>query len=331
MSRRAAKYQLRKEASDPVSERRQKDLAIFKTANNDIIPFHATHTLAPTKVIDLFLENFKYILSSENLQEMIQQVKGDLFKRDYLSAFDSDDKRYAYVARWTPARALAYLSLFASLRPIRTLFEDPERRSRVLCVGGGAASELVGLGSVFCSLKQQCGGSPSDLTVDVIDIADWLNIVHNLSGFMKNNWLYDSLKLNATFTLGDVLTKTAEELSLPELDLITLLFTTNELFCEQKTDTIKFLQLLSANCRKGSLLLITESAGSYSHITVGLKQFPVQFLIDAILVGRPGAENGAWTIVDQSESCWYRINDKEVKYPVKLENMRFFYRLYQKK
>lgn len=331
MSRRAAKYQARKETAEPSGEREPRNLAIWKTATNDVIPFHASHSLSPTKVIDLFLENFKYILASENLQDMIQQVKGELFKRDYLSAFNSDDKRYAYVARWTPARALAYSSLFASLEPIRKLFEDPDRKSHVLCVGGGAASELVGLSSVFCSLKQPCGDSPSNLEIDVIDIADWSKIVGNLAGFMKSHWLYDELKLNANFILGDVLTKSPGDLKLPELDLITLLFTTNELFCEQKTETIKFLHTLSANCRKGALLLITESAGSYSHITVGLKQFPVQFLIDAILVGRPGAENGAWTIVDQSESCWYRINDKEVSYPVKLENMRFFYRLYQRK
>lgn len=323
MSGRAAKFRTRKEGTDSISSSRPK-------STNDTIPFQAQYTLSATKVIDLFLDNFKYILGSDDLQEMIQVVKGELFKRDYLSAFDSDDKRFAYVARWTPARALAYASLFASLDPIRQLFEDPEKKSHVLCVGGGAASELVGMASVFCSLKLSHGGSPSSLEMDVIDIADWSTIVNNLTNYVKSNWLYDRNNFNANFVLGDVLTKTATELQLPNLDLITLLFTTNELFCEKRAETIKFLQNLSTNCRKGSLLLITESAGSYSHITVGLKQFPVQFLIDTILVGKPGAENGAWKIVDQSESCWYRINDKEVRYPVKLENMRFFYRLYQK-
>lgn len=321
MSRRTAKFQTKKIASEAGNS--------SKPAN-DTIPFQANHTLRATKVIDLFLDNFKYILGSEDLQEMIQVVKGELFKRDYLSAFDSDDKRFAYVARWSPARALAYASLFASLEPIRSLFEHPERKSRVLCVGGGAASELVGMASVFCSLKLSCGDSPSNLEMDVIDIADWSTIVANLSDYIKSHWLYDGNKFNANFVHGDVLVKSAAELRLPSLDLITLLFTTNELFCEKKAETIRFLQLLSSNCRKGTLLLITESAGSYSHITVGLKQFPVQFLIDTILVGKPGANNGAWKIVDQSDSCWYRINEKEVAYPVKLENMRFFYRLYEK-
>lgn len=330
MSRRATKYQARKDASETSFGGSGGRMTSSKNGANDIIPFHSKHSLVPTKVIDLFLENFKYILSSENLQEMIQLVKSELFKREYLSAFDSDDKRFAYVARWTPARALAYSSLFASLEPVRRLFEDTEKASHVLCVGGGAASELVALASVFCSLKQPCGDSPSNLMVDVIDIADWSTIVNNLSAYIKSHWLYDGSKFNANFVLGDILTKSPTDLQLSSLDLITLLFTTNELFCEHRTETIKFLQALNANCQKGALLLITESAGSYSNITVGLKQFPVQFLIDTILVGKPGAENGEWTILDQSDSCWYRINEREVNYPVKLENMRFFYRLYQK-
>lgn len=329
MNRRAGKFQNRNSGYDDNSEgsgRRR----VAKAGTNDTIPFHALDSLTPAKVVDLFTENFKFILSSEDLQEQIQVVKGELFKRDYLSAFDCDDKRFAYVARWSPARALAYSSLFASLEPVRRLFEDPETSRRVLCVGGGAASELVGMASVFCSLKQPCGDSPLSLTMDVIDIADWSTIVSNLASYVKGHWLYDHTKFNANFVLGDVLAKSAAELNLSSLDFVTLLFTTNELFCEKKTETIKFLQTLNANCRKGTLLLITESAGSYSHITVGLKQFPVQFLIDTILAGKPGSNDGAWTILEQSESCWYRINEREVKYPVKLENMRFFYRLYQK-
>lgn len=298
---------------------------------NDIIPFHHENTLTPSKVIDLFLEQFKYVLAADDLMEMIQTVKAQLYQRDYLSAFDCDDKRLAYAARWTPARALAYASLFASCPEISELFADPNKQSHVLCVGGGAASELVGLASVFCRLKIPNGDTPSSLHMDVIDIADWSLIVNNVTSYIQNKWLYSPSKLSAQFKLGDVLTQTAEQLQLSQLDLVTLLFTTNELFCEKRTETIKFLHSLSTHCRKGALLLITESAGSYSHITIGLKQFPVQFLIDTILVGKPGAGDGPWEIVNQSESCWYRMNEREVAYPIKLENMRFFYRLYRRK
>lgn len=298
---------------------------------NDTIPFHHENALAPSKVIDLFLDSFKHVLASEELPEMIQVVKGQLFQRNYLAAFDNDDKRFAYAARWTPARALAYSSLFASCEQIISMLEDPEKNRRVLCIGGGAASELVGLASVFAKLKLQNGGSGSSLHVDIVDIADWSTIVRNFTSYVQNKWFYDPKRLTTNFIHADVLKASPDLFKLNETDLVTLLFTTNELFCEQRTETVQFLHSLSTNCKKGSLLLMAESAGSYSHITIGEKKFPVQFLIDTVLVGRPGANNGAWEIVDLSETCWYRIIDSSISYPVKLENMRFFYRLYRKK
>ncbi|WPK26651.1 hypothetical protein PUMCH_004010 [Australozyma saopauloensis] len=298
---------------------------------NDIIPANHPETYTTKKVIELFLECFKYILASEELPEMVQLVKGELFNRNYIEAFNSEDKRLAYVARWVPARALAYASLFASLDEVLQMFRDPVEERRVLCVGGGAASEVVGLASLFSGIKLKDGNSSSSLHVDVVDIADWTNIVHKVSLHVQQKWLYDGTSFSSSFVCGDVLQLSAEELHLAEQNLVTLLFTTNELFCEKRMETVRFLQLLSKNCRKGSYLLITESAGSYSHITVGLKQFPVQFLIDTILVGKPSEKNGPWEIVQLSESCWYRVDDREIDYPVKLENMRFFYRLYRKK
>lgn len=298
---------------------------------NDTIPFRPTHSLEPSKIIGLFEELFKFILASPDLEEFIQAVKGDLFNRDYLAAFGTDDKRFAYVSRWSPARALSYSSLFASLDPIKQLLADPHRQNRVLCVGGGAASELVGLGAVFSHLKRDNPTSPSNLQVDIVDIADWSSVVSNITNYMKKNWLFDGAKLDASFLNKDVLQCGPNDLHYDTLDLITLLFTTNELFCEKRAETIKFLQALNAHCSKGCYLLIAESAGSYSHITIGTKKFPVQFLIDTVLVGKPGADNGAWEIVEQSESCWYRIDQRAVKYNMKLENMRFFYRLYRKR
>lgn len=295
------------------------------------LPFQSEYALHPRKVLDLFLESFRFILASDDLQQMIQSVKSDLYNRDYLLAFDSDDKRFAYVARWSPARALAYASLFSSISPLRQLLADPNKKSRALLIGGGASSELVALGSSFACLKQPNGDTPSQLHLDVIDIANWSTIVGNLTQSISQKWFYDPLKFTSSFFHGDILSESAESLQLSQMDLITILFTTNELFCEKKSETIKFLQMMSAHCRKGALLLMAESAGSYSHITVGSKKFPVQFLIDTILAGKPTSGDGAWEIIEQEESCWYRINANEVDYPIKLENMRFFYRLYRKK
>ncbi|CAK7902186.1 25S rRNA (uridine(2843)-N(3))-methyltransferase [[Candida] anglica] len=293
----------------------------------DLVPFATKSCLEPRKTLGLFTTTFRAILDAEDLQEHIQSVKKALYHRDYLLAFDTDDKRLAYAARWTPARTLAYASLFSSFAPIRELFSDPERTSRCLSIGGGAGAEVAGLASVFCRLKEFHSTSPSSLEITAIDIADWSLIVRSLTTYIKSNWVYDASKVSTSFLHGDVLSTPVDY---SQFDLITLMFTTNELFSEKRPETIKLLQTLNKTCRKGTILLIAESAGSYSNITVGTKQFPVQFLVDMVLVGKPGGPAGAWSIAQQSESCWYRINTREVSYPMKLENMRFFYRLYIK-
>lgn len=300
-------------------------------AERQLIPFSSESCIEPKRTLDLFNEVLKDILQSPTLHDHIQEVKRALYNRDYMAAFDTDNKRFAYVSRWTPARALSYSSLFASFQAIKRLLADKDQKRKVLCVGGGAASELVGIASLFCRLKEFNPNSDSQLDVTIVDIANWSTVVTHFTSYIKSHWIYKPEKLNTTFIEGDILDSKVISNEGFDVDFITLLFTTNELFCAKRSETIKFLQRLNTNCKKGAYLLIAESAGSYSHITVGTKKFPVQFLVDTILVGKPNDDNGAWEIVDSSESCWYRINEKEVSYPMKLENMRFFFRLYRKR
>lgn len=301
------------------------------TPTSDSIPFTTEHSIEPDLIIRLFEEELQDTLASEDLQENIQLVKGFLYNRDYLNAFDDDTKRFAYVTRWTPMRALSYSSLFGSLEPLTERFQDPEAKTKILCIGGGAASELVGLASVFCRLKEYYPKSESLVFIDIVDIADWGNLVSKIGDYIKNHWIYDSSKLNYNFLCGDILSIERPTPEYSTYDFITLMFTTNELFAEKRTETVKFLKNLNDKCRSGCYLLIAESAGSYSHITIGKKKFPVQFLINTILCGEPGKNNGTWEIVKLSESCWYRIDQKQIKYSMKLENMRFFYYLLKKK
>jgi 25S rRNA (uracil2843-N3)-methyltransferase len=300
-------------------------------ADSDAIPFVGKSTLEPQRVLDLFIATYGHVLTSDELTEYIQLVKADLYHRDYLSAFSTEDKRLAYAARWTPARALLYLSLFSSLEPLHQRLAGEgalERATTCLCIGGGAGAEVVALALLFCRTKEYLSTSASCLSVVAVDIADWGLNVRALTKHIKSHWVYDETKFNADFVHADILTA---QLPYRDFDLITLMFTTNELFAEKRPQTVELLQRLSAQCKRGCALLITESAGLYSHIAVGARKFPVQFLIDTVLLGRPGTNAGAWRVAQQSDSCWYRVNAREVSYPMKLESMRFFYRLYVKK
>ena len=173
-------------------------------------------------------------------------------------------------------------------------------------------------------------------------MAEWGPVVAKLNKYMTENWVQttidqgmahlnlegNSLSQSSTpfsvnFINHDILTLPQEALDLSQLDLITSMFTTNELFASSKAGTVNFLHSLSA-CHSGALLLIVESAGSYSEVTVGSKVFPVHFLIHHVL-----SQNSNWELVSSTDSQWYRLPEG-LSYPMQLENMRYFYRLYKR-
>lgn len=322
------------------------------------LPVHNKSTLPPQEIIDLFKITFLeelYPKDQDNekspLTEQIQAVKSDLYNRDYNAAFNNDSKRIAYCCRWSPSRATSYASVFAHfpelLKIIRCEIDD--KGSNVLCIGGGAGGELVALASIFTlsrdfsskfasalKIDNEVNKKPRNLNIQLVDIADWSTVVEKLTATIKSKWLYgdsEAESFNVNFTHKDCLKMTEpQDIKIYQgLDLITLLFTTNELFTQKKVESIKFLQRLNENCAPGCHLLILESAGSYSHITINNKKFPIQFLIDTILVGnrKDKGTTGPWSLVSENDSIWYRM-DPKLDYSIPLENMRFFYRLYVK-
>lgn len=341
---------------------------------------HNKDTLPPQQILDLFKTCFAEELYHDvggSLEDTIQEVKSDLYNREYIRAFDSEKKRIAYCCRWSPSRAVAYASLLSYLEPVRNILQckssinksdDRESNrtadacsngvttteldglrnlsitnsaSKVLCIGGGAGGELAALASIFTPCRDfnskfstsKKNTDAGDLEVHVVDIADWGSVLTRLEQEISNTWLYgEAVHFTVRFTNRNVLTLTASEMELQNLDLITLLFTTNELFLENRASSIRFLQKLNQECSPGAHLLIVESAGSYSHIQIGAKKFPIQFLIDTILLGKRGEESqGSWELISQNDSLWYRGDERSFDYPLKVENMRFFYRLYKKR
>lgn len=72
----------------------------------------------------------------------------------------------------------------------------------------------------------------------------------------------------------------------------------------------------------GSKLLVVDSAGSFSDVEIAGQRYMCYHLLDNI---------EALECIQKSDSEWYRYPKKlENMYPGKLNNMRFFYRLYKK-
>lgn len=132
------------------------------------LPFTNENSLEPYQILDAFTVCFKHILDSHELDSFIQKVKGDLYNRDYIAAFNDDNKRFGYAARWSPSRALAYASLFSNLEPITELLQESEKVKRVLCVGGGAASEIVVLELYFALNQMRTLDCDSSYKLDLL-------------------------------------------------------------------------------------------------------------------------------------------------------------------
>ncbi|KAF5099956.1 hypothetical protein D0Z00_001436 [Geotrichum galactomycetum] len=304
----------------------------------------SNHTLSKyheQQLLDLFINTFE--TDPQVLTPIIQGVKAALYDRDYPTAFGTLQNLEAYVARWTPSRALSYAHLFSNLvesalyAPNSSNF-DNDKTKRILSIGGGAGAEIVGFGAL--ALLNHRGNRDCKLHVTAVDVAEWDPVVAKIANYMNQNWtdnsndasmsldeqlanlsLIDTDEIKVDFINHDILTLPRDRLDFSKLDLITSMFTTNELFTASRVGTVNFLKSL-VECRKGTLLLFVESAGSYSEVMVGTKKFPVHFLIKHVLT-----HNNTWELLSSADSKWYRL-PPGLSYPMQLENMRYFYRLY---
>lgn len=308
-------------------------------------------------LLNVFQTTFNSVLSSENFARLLQEVKTALFNRNFDKAFGQEDYLEAYAARWSPTRTLCYSAVLGSIAPyVDGLFQRQEELRdakacghagavalRILAIGG-AAAELVAIGSY---LSQQSRSVPGSIVL--LDVAPWAGVVEKLQTNLTtpptlsqyasaaaqaaNAALVgpDQLK-DVIFKQHDVLTLSRDDLaSLISPDasqqpcLVTLFFTLNELFTAGgigKTTT--FLLTLTSVLPPGSLLLVIDSPGSYSETTVGkeAKRYPMQWLLDKILLQAEDGRDALWDKVEEKESVWFRLG-QELRYPIPLEDMRY--------
>jgi 25S rRNA (uracil2843-N3)-methyltransferase len=305
----------------------------------------------------------------ESLSQRIQSVKSRLFDRDFEGAFldASEDEREAYVVRWSAARALGYVGILAdtfkllhsssdssdgvvdgiSNMTIDDTDANPAAETSILCVGGGAGAELLAIGFILSKMIPQLR-----CKLEILDIAPWdvaLGKLYNgmttplpLSKYAadhvraQNKALVDPARLSYAFSQKDILNMTPDNAKeVANVRLVTFFFTLNELFTASLNQTRKCLQLLTSTLSPGSLFLVVDSAGSYSHVQLGKeteekRNYPMIWLLDLIMTpATKGDGVGEWEKINSSESTWFRIPNG-LKYPVELENMRYQLHLYRK-
>ena len=289
----------------------------------------------------------------------LQEIKAHLYNRDFAAAFGKEEYLRVYASRWSPSRALGYLQILHDLGAFLTSRVDEERDGiqinpfRAICIGGGAGGELVALATWLSMITEKTFCRPPEqLYVRLLDIADWSKVVGALENGVKippelskyasqarkdaNKALVQPEDVIVDFQQRDALD--LSEISVTErvgeANLVTFMFTLNELYSTSMPKTHQLLSAITVTMQPGSHLLVVDSPGSYSNVSInGAKKYPMQWLLDYTLLGPPNEQQkrpcAKWEKLVDDESRWFRLPEG-LRYPIELENMRYQIHLYRK-
>lgn len=208
----------------------------------------------------------------------------------------------------------------------------------------------------------------SSLSITAVDIADWSAVVRRLSSTILSPSVPGSKShpspllangqqqgtttdgiFNVDFKRLDILSLSDAELaslfhstqqsSSTRTNMVTLMFTLNELFSTSMPKATAFLLRTTDLLQPGTLLLVVDSPGSYSTLKLGKgsgagaqeRQYPMKFLLDHALLS---VAKGSWERVYSQDSRWWRRDAARLWYDVGegagLEDMRFQIHLYRR-
>ncbi|KAG2211680.1 hypothetical protein INT47_008777 [Mucor saturninus] len=249
--------------------------------------------------------------------KILQIIKMSFVQRDYEGIFTDAINLEVYTAAYVPGRALCYYEIFCRPQILKFL----NRPSQIYCVGSGSGSELAGLAAAMTRVPAE----RQRVNLVMQDIGEYSSILKSFETTIRDKWLLNEEQLTCTYEQSDVLDQEESNVDLidkrfRESDLITFMFVMNELFVK-KAPAMALIQRLVKSMKKGAHLLVVESAGSFSQLKVGNKTYMVYMLLDALQ---------DLELVVGEDSRWYRHPD-HLKYPIDVQNMRYFIRLYKKK
>jgi len=264
-------------------------------------------------ILFVIREACKDTFARTDFNTALQSIKASFYVRDYLSIFTLPSNLPVYTAAYIPGRALCYYEIFRSHPQLLRLIA---KNSKIYLPGSGSGSELVGISAAMLHAPV----ARQHVQLCMQDIGDWSGVLDSLEGSVRRQWKLDEQQLQCSYEQGDVLEpSTRRDELIHSADLITFMFVMNELFVN-KTKSMALIQSLVSNMKKGAYLLVVDSAGSFSHLKVGGQTYMIYFLLDAIKTLEK---------VIGEDSKWYRYPE-HLKYPLDVQNMRYFLRLYRK-
>lgn len=224
-----------------------------------------------------------------------------------------------------------------------------------------ASSSSSAISTVEDTSKEKDTSGEKDspgVTITAVDIADWTSVVDRLDTAMRSGTSgsrsypppllpgqytdkenVQNEKFDVTFQRENVLDLADDQLQQlynsqgQQWTLVTLMFTLNELFSTSVAKTTAFLLRTTDALLPETYLLVVDSPGSYSSLTLGNsaeRRYPMKFLLDHTLLT---VAEGKWEKVVSEDSRWWRRDADRLGYDVGgvgLEDMRFQVHLYRR-
>ncbi|PIA16849.1 hypothetical protein COEREDRAFT_28416, partial [Coemansia reversa NRRL 1564] len=244
----------------------------------------------------------------------LQEIKQRFYVRDFDGIFLEPTNLSVYTAQYVPRRALCYYDLFSHPELQAILSTRPE----IYCLGAGSGSELLGITAASCQLPEKTSKT-APIKIHLQDYADWSCILQHLETTARCKWNIDKSEISYNFSMGNLLDiSPAMEADISRSQLVTAMFVFNELFAD-KTNAIKFVKSLVLHMQQGSHFLLVDSAGSFSSVKVSGKSYMSYMFFDSL--------QQHFTPIISEDSKWFR-HASALDYPLPIENMRYFVRLY---
>lgn len=258
-------------------------------------------------VLDVFRKACSDVFQDNDFKEKLATIKQLFFVRDFLAIFGNPTLLHVYTADYAPSRALCYRRLFLKNTILLTLLAES---CTIFCMGAGNGAELVGITAAHRQLKLS-----SKIKIHSQDLANYSSILNLI---VKN---FPSEAITATQSVYDVLeNNNSLKTDIAEATLITAFFLLNELLATSKSSFVQLISKIVDSMRPNSYLLIVDSAGSFSELDISGKKYMCYQLMDHMK---------CFECVLKEDSEWYRY-PQGLHYPLSLNNMRYFVRLYKK-
>ena len=258
---------------------------------------------------------------------------------------------------------------------VSELDSEPIQTLKIVCLGGGAGAEILAFAGFSSylnglptgegrSMNASSNASSFRFDITAVDIADWAPVIMKLyngitegplssqtaisKAAVSQGPLADRGMLNVHFHKYDVLDTedSQREHLFRDCGLVTLMFTLNELYSTSMSATTNLLLSMTFLLEPGTLLLVVDSPGSYSTVSVGKtsenqekpmqKKYPMQWLLDHTLLdaarvrtNQQGDGEKQWEKLEECTSKWFRL-PPGLEYPIDLEDMRYQLHLYRR-